>query len=427
MEGSEQHEVHAAVPELAARFDHAVVGHRIGRTAYEQIPQLSQQGDTEVRDEAVLAATSNVVAILDGMLHGADPLTIGAPSVSLQWAEWLVARGIDVAAVPWAYNFGHGEMAGALREAIIELDLPGEERWKLGDDVSRYVRSYVENVCAQMVDHFVSAEERWRGGSVAVRRELVAGIVAGRVTDAVAAGSELGYRLDRPHLATVVWSAADPAERPPVDVIARTADALLRLHGASEVLVVPNGLTTVWAWGTGGGLSETPAERASLVGSGLPLLAAVGTVSSGLQGFVQSHHDANRAKHMAGLLSRRPGSVIHYRSVALASLIASDPDHALRFLDAELGPLMEDSDSIRRLRATLSVYFEEGMRPVRAARRLGVHQNTVAYRIAQAEEAIGRPLTERRLELETALRLAEARDALRAAGGGAGSAGSPRM
>jgi hypothetical protein len=416
VEGLEQHEVHAAFTDLAVRFDHAVVGDRIGRTAYEQIPQLAHQGDLEVRDEAILAATSNVVAIIDGMLHGRDPLTIEAPSVSLQWAEWLVARGIDVATVPWAYNFGHGEMAGALRDVIVELDIPGEERWALGDGVSRYVRSYVENVCAQMVDHFVSAEERWRGGAVAVRRELVAGIVAGRITDPVAAGSELGYRLDRPHLATVVWTVADPAERPPVDALGRAADQLLRMHGASEVLVVANGLTTVWAWGSGASLSETTSDRPTLAGSGL--LAAVGTVSSGLAGFVQSHHDANRAKQMAGLLSRRPGAVVAYRSVALASLIASDPDHALRFLDAELGPLMEDSDANRRLRATLAVYLEEGMRPVRAARRLGVHQNTVAYRIAQAEQAIGRPLTERRLELETALRLAEARDALRSAGRG---------
>ena len=402
--------MHAAVGDLAARFDHAVVGERIGRTAYEQIPQLAQQGDAEVRDETILAATSNVVAIIDGLLGGRDPITINAPSVSLQWAEWLVARGIDVAAVPWAYNFGHGEMAGALRDVIVELDLPGEERWKLGDGVSRYVRTYVENVCAEMVDHFVSAEERWRGGAVAARRELVAAVIAGRVTDASAAGAELGYALGRPHLAAVVWTVADPAERPGVQDLVKGAGQLLRAHGATDVIAVANGLTSVWAWGSGPNLNEH-ARCTSLAGS--ELLAAIGTVASGLDGFVRSHQDATRAKHMAALLSRRPGSVVSYRSVALTSLIASDPEHALRFLDAELGPLMADTDSVRRLRATLAVYLEEGMRPVRTARRLGVHQNTVAYRIAQAEQAIGRPLTERRLELETALRLAEARDALR--------------
>lgn len=414
MAGSKHHDVHAAVPDLAARFDHAVVGERIGRTAYEQIPQLAQQGDLEVRDETILAATSNVVAIIDGLLSGRDAMEIEAPPVSLRWAEWLVARGIDVAAVPWAYNFGHGEMAGALREAIVELDLPGEERWKLGDGVSQYVRAYVESVCAQMVDHFVSAEERWRGGAVAARRELVASLIAGRPADPTAAGRELGYTLERPHLAAVVWTVADAAERPPLAVVLKAAEQLLRAHGAGEVLAVPNGLTTVWAWGGGADLTEA-ANGFSLAGSGM--MAAVGTVAAGLDGFVRSHEDANRAKHMAGVLARRPGSIVSYRSVALTSLIAADPEHALRFLEAELGPLMADSDSVRRLRATLAVYLEEGMRPVRTARRLGVHQNTVAYRVAQAEQAIGRPLTERRLELETALRLAEARDALRSSAG----------
>jgi hypothetical protein len=407
------------VTDLAARFDHAKVGERIGRTAYASIPQLAAQHDPEACDEAILAATSNVVAIIDGIVGDRDPLTITAPSVSLQWAELLVARGVDVAAVPWAYNFGQGEMNDALRDVVFGLDLPGEERWRVGDGVSRFVRGYVENVCAQMIDHFVGAEERWRGGAVAARRELVAGMIAGRVTDAGGAGAELGYSLARLQLAVVVWSPATAEERPAVLALARAADELLRAHGASEVITVPNGLTTIWAWGSGAEVSEGAASAYQLAPN---MLAAVGTVAGGLEGFVRSHHDANRARQMAAVLGRRPGSIVSYRSVALASLVMSDPEHALRFLDAELGPLTADTDSIRRLRATLAVYLEEGMRPVRAARRLGVHQNTVAYRIAQAEQALGRPLSERRLELETALRLAEGRDALRAAGGDAARA-----
>ena len=42
----------------------------------------------------------------------------------------------------------------------------------------------------------------------------------------------------------------------------------------------------------------------------------------------------------------------------------------------------------------------------RAAARLGVHKNTVAYRIRRAEELLGYGVRERQLELQTALRLA---------------------
>jgi DNA-binding PucR family transcriptional regulator len=73
------------------------------------------------------------------------------------------------------------------------------------------------------------------------------------------------------------------------------------------------------------------------------------------------------------------------------------------------------------MRATLGVFFEEGMSWQRTARRLGVHQNTVMYRVRRAEEILGRPLADRRLELESALRLADAREALRAAGSASGA------
>jgi DNA-binding PucR family transcriptional regulator len=80
-----------------------------------------------------------------------------------------------------------------------------------------------------------------------------------------------------------------------------------------------------------------------------------------------------------------------------------------------LGELVADNDSAARLRATVQVYLEENLSPARAARRLGVHQNTVVYRVKRAEELLGREIGPRRLQTEVALRLAEMLDGLRAA------------
>jgi hypothetical protein len=408
-----EHEVAETVDDVTARFDHAIVGERIGRAACDSIPQLRRHGDPDIVDETVLAATANVVAIIDGLRVGADPCGITAPSVSLQWADWLVGRGIDVSTVPWAYSFGQSRMADALREVVIGLDVPAENKWRMGDSLSRYVNAYVESVCAQMVEHFVESERRWRGGTPALRRDLVDAMLAGRPVDPAAASRDLGYPLQGAHLGAIVWTDAAPETRHPEQFQREAAERLLRACGAREVLTLANGDSSVWAWGTGAELCDLPDGAIHVEGE---LRAALGTIASGADGFVRSHRDAGKARHMAGLLARRPGSVIPYRSVALTALIASDPEQAVRFLEAELGPLMDDSDQVRRLRATLTIYFEEGMRPVKTARRLGVHQNTIAYRISQAEQAIGRPLTERRLELEAALRLADARDALREAG-----------
>jgi DNA-binding PucR family transcriptional regulator len=137
---------------------------------------------------------------------------------------------------------------------------------------------------------------------------------------------------------------------------------------------------------------------------------------------VRSHHEAQAARRVAGLLGRRPGTVVREEAVALLALLTSDPDAARRFAEKELGALMEPTDAMARLRATLRVYTEESSSPARTSRRLGVHQNTVVYRVNRAEEILGRPLAERRLEIEVALRLA---DALPGAGPASGVAGGP--
>jgi DNA-binding PucR family transcriptional regulator len=52
--------------------------------------------------------------------------------------------------------------------------------------------------------------------------------------------------------------------------------------------------------------------------------------------------------------------------------------------------------------------MEENDRRDRTAVRLGVHANTVAYRLRQCEDLLDRSIRERRFELEAALRLREA-------------------
>ena len=89
---------------------------------------------------------------------------------------------------------------------------------------------------------------------------------------------------------------------------------------------------------------------------------------------------------------------------------------------------MEQRHSLAgRLRATVRVYLEENLSPARAARRLGIHQNTVVYRVKQTEELLGHAIEQRRLQLEVALRLSDMIDGLRgAADRGRRTRGEPR-
>ena len=103
---------------------------------------------------------------------------------------------------------------------------------------------------------------------------------------------------------------------------------------------------------------------------------------------------------MAG---RPEGSVTRYLDISLCALATADVDHARAFVARELGALAACDDTTRRLAATVRTYLDQNGSRGRAARRLNVHENTVAYRLRQAEEILGRSVDKRTLELRVAL------------------------
>ena len=140
-------------------------------------------------------------------------------------------------------------------------------------------------------------------------------------------------------------------------------------------------------------------------GAGRGLSVAAGTPAAGVEGFVLSHREALLARRVAQLRGDRAARVA-FPDLALEALMVDDVDAGRRFAKRELGPLGAGDDATMRLASTLAVFLEEGASFVRAARRLGVHTNTVTYRVRRAEELLGHRVSERQLELRVALRLA---------------------
>lgn len=68
-----------------------------------------------------------------------------------------------------------------------------------------------------------------------------------------------------------------------------------------------------------------------------------------------------------------------------------------------------DDNVTFRLATTLGTYLRENRSRTKAAARLGIHPNTVSYRVHQAEELLGRDLTGDLLDLQVALELLPAR------------------
>jgi hypothetical protein len=131
---------------------------------------------------------------------------------------------------------------------------------------------------------------------------------------------------------------------------------------------------------------------------------AVGEPAPGVAGFRNSHAEALAARRLARLSQHRAGSVTRSGSVAVLAVVGGcGARPGIRVPRAR--PLDADDDAMARLRATLAVYFREGDVIAATAQRLGVHINTISYRLRQCEELLERPVKQRRFELEAALLL----------------------
>lgn len=388
---------------LAASVDVAALGERIGLRAVEVVAELHNPQDRDIEQLTVAAALSNVQAVLRGFQAGESPSQAQAPETTLNWVTTLAQRGISVAAIPRSYVIGLGIFNAAIHEIVETLSVPESVKWQLSNTVGQYLFGYCEKVSGDLVDHYQRERELWARGADSVRAELVSAIVSGRPVDLRATSAALGYDLDRDHAAIIVWADPRRQEKPRLQALKRAAATIAHEMKGTELLVVPAGASAVWAWTSGPNLA--PSVTASV---DAPLIAAVGAPGHGLDGFIQSHRQAGDGRLVTGVFSHPAGTVVCYPDIALDALLTRDLSAARQFVRQELGELSSDSERSRRLRCTLVAFFDEGMSWGRTAERLNIHQNTVIYRVNQAKDLLGRPLTQRRLELEVALRLAEA-------------------
>ncbi len=204
--------------------------------------------------------------------------------------------------------------------------------------------------------------------------------------------SGLDLNLNQYHLGLVAWDEGGEA----------AARELAAALGRPLLIVEPLNRTW-WGWICGARPFDRADERkledfrpSSQAG------IALGLPVFGETGFRATHHQAQRARWVAG---QGEPSLIRYADVAVESLAGENQEDARLFVDRELRGIADDSTASKRLRETLTVYFAAGNNAASAAATLGVHQQTVANRLRTVEERLGHPVGARRIELEVALRL----------------------
>ncbi|MCW3014577.1 MAG: hypothetical protein JWO02_1669 [Solirubrobacterales bacterium] len=277
--------------------------------------------------------------------------------------------------------------------------------------LNQLILGYIDTAAAQVRASYELERRTLENSPDGRRAHLIRKLLAGELVDIDAAARTLNHPLTARHIAVVLWRTDGDG---PDTVLHDTLTTIAAALGPVRCLTTA-ARHRMYAWlSTTGGLDLGPV-RALQVAAGVHV--AMSGVHRGIDGFVQAHEDAVRT---ASVVRERDagsdGRVATYEEFELVALLSQDQDACDRFVRRVLGRLAYDTKDAARGRTTLYVFLACGSSPSRAAQRLGVHRNTVIYRLHAVEDIVSggaaadadwTALASRRLELELALRIVD--------------------
>lgn len=402
----------AGKEDLAVADDEAV-GAELRAVAQALLPDLTTIGDAcaayidagepafsdkGAQDILYRSCHANCHALLDGLLRGVSLELLGPTDEVVRDTREFVQHGMPVAAVERGYRLGIAYWCARWAQGVQTRGLDANLAVSVTSAGTDFLLGWLERVLERLsVEARLEAERIAREGALAQVEEVRRVLAGDRDDDLDAASLRLGYDLRGRHLALVLHQAT-VGEGPPLDTVA--GEIASTLNGRRP-LVVRVDVATAWCW--------VPVDEADVTAVAAPsggVVGGHGRVATGPAGFRSSHRQALEALRVALLAERPPGTMMPYERAAIAALCSIDPGWAREFVAAQLGPLAADDDTARRLRATLEAFFAADSSFRATAKRLGLHHNTVRYRLTQAEELLGQPPESNRLALEVALHLA---------------------
>jgi hypothetical protein len=388
------HASRAEVSEIVAAMGGELdeIAHTLASVIHEH---LADELDDDLFVLTRESTRSNLGLIVELLREGLPPTNAVAPPEALGYAREYVRRGLGLALLMRAYRTAQAAFSRMWLERLRARTTDPDQLADAMGFFNDWLFAWVEVIERRLTEAFLREREQWLRGAAAMRAAEVRALLEGARPDIAETSKRLGYALDRTHVAFIVWTDGDcDDEHSRFGALEQQAAEVGEALGASGLLVLPRGRDLVgWAGATQ--IVNLPAGPARI---------AFGTPQPGVDGFCRSHREAVEARRVAELCGRQAS--VAFADVALDALATRDLDAARAFVRRELGPLAGDDDTALRLRATLTAYFDAGSSFVRAARRLGIHENTVTYRVHRAEELLGHRVSERQLELRVALRLA---------------------
>lgn len=371
-----------------------------------QLPELLTDEDAAEGNRA--STEASVREVSRALAAGADPRALELPAATTAYARDCARRGVPFISLVRSYRIAHSEFWKLLVPELTHRSCDEEQLGAAVEICSEWLFAYID-AATLLADRIYARErEQFARSAAAVRSEMIAALLSGAPLDVRDAELRLRHPLTRTHIGLCAWLDERPDDVDALILLERAVGDLASALGDRPPLIYPLGLLATAAWISGDPPLDVDALATRVVDTAAfpGVRFAVGEPATGPAGFRATHTDALDARRIANLAGAPEGSVTRYRDIAVAALACTDTERVRAFVARELGPLAGDDDTTLRLVETLGTYLSVHTSRGRAAHALGVHENTVTYRVRQAEEILGRSLETDTLNLRVALALA---------------------
>jgi PucR C-terminal helix-turn-helix domain/GGDEF-like domain len=377
--------------------DAEAIARRMALAARDEVDEYRAVRDPAFAAEVLAHAVEHVHAFVRAGRRGRPPAGDELDFVRVRGAQ-RARELMSLDALLETYLIGQR----TVWEAIVEAAGPSHDGMRTAQELTAFTFRYTHAINVAIAQAYLQESQAVASEAERGRRDLLDHLLAGHApgVEEERRAEALGLRPDVDH--AVVVAAAGPL----------TVRALERQDPRSAFVVARHdevvAVVPVYVRRGPRELRAALARTAELLlrthGSGLR--AGVSTVCSGLGELARGYGEAARAlRHADGA-----AAVVALEEISLFEyLTEAADDTARRLVPHGAGALLRADDRAGgALSATLRAYGECDLNVARTAQRLGVHANTVHYRLRRVQELSGRD--PRRfadlVELTAALRLA---------------------
>lgn len=392
--------MHRFVTDALAPDRHGPLIDRINEFIADSVAEVA--ADRELRRDLEASTREQSRAFLAALI--AESTVVNPPAAAHELARAIARKGLDLRVLMQIYRVGQKAIvryvADTATEQIADPTQTPQALLRLWDSAGEWLNVSLEI----LAETYRQERELGLRGVFARRAETVQEVLRGQVSDPTVLSHRLGYSPLRYNTAAVLstqnTSPDDIGDT--IGTLESVARSIAHVIGSQHLLTVPAGSQGLWAWIS----TATPDYRLPVdtapERSSSAVRVALGNPAAGVDGFRTSHREAQAAHDLQDRVLD-PRQLIRFTDIELAHLLEGHPQAAATLVSRELRGLDGRDANSAQLRQTLRVFLANSRSYDAAARQLGVHKNTVRYRIQRAEQLLGHPIDSARLKLELAL------------------------